>query len=132
MAVCTVGIMSWSRIVRMPVEFSVISCSYYRVVVPELKKPLMCRLQELQGVTPLPANCPSQAIVDVSENMRAKIFALFGKIGTSCCMLVDIIINLFTVTITCDFCRMCVGLKGRWALHSFIICMHCSGNKHLA
>ena len=29
----------------------------------------------------LPANCPSQAIVDVSENMRAKIYSLFCKIG---------------------------------------------------
>ena len=37
--------------------------------------------QEDQGVIPLPAACPSQAIVDVSENMRAKIYAIFGKIG---------------------------------------------------
>ena len=39
-------------------------------------------LQEKQGVIPLPANAPSQAIVDVSENMRAKIYALFCKLGT--------------------------------------------------
>ena len=39
-------------------------------------------LQEKQGVISLPATAPSQAIVDVSENMRAKIYALFCKLGT--------------------------------------------------
>ena len=43
----------------------------------------MGSLQEKQGVICLPASCPSQAIVDVSENMRAKIYALFCKIGTN-------------------------------------------------
>ena len=42
----------------------------------------MGELQEKQGFISLPANAPSQAIVDVSENMRAKIYALFCKIGT--------------------------------------------------
>ena len=41
----------------------------------------MGRLQEERGTVSLPANCPSQAIVDVSENMRAKIYSLFCKIG---------------------------------------------------
>jgi len=44
-------------------------------------KPLMGVLQEKQGVIPLPASNPSQSIVDVSENMRAKIYSIFGKIG---------------------------------------------------
>ena len=30
---------------------------------------------------PLPADRPSQAIVDVSENMRAKIYSMFCKLG---------------------------------------------------
>ncbi|XP_072017652.1 cilia- and flagella-associated protein 69-like isoform X2 [Amphiura filiformis] len=47
----------------------------------DTSKPLMGTLQEQAGVTSLPANCPSQSIVDVSENMRAKIYALFCKIG---------------------------------------------------
>ncbi len=51
------------------------------VDILDCKKPLMGTLQEQQGVIPLPASCPSQAIVDVSENMRAKIYALFCKIG---------------------------------------------------
>ena len=37
--------------------------------------------QAAQGIIPLPANCPSRAIVDVSENIRAKIYAIFCKIG---------------------------------------------------
>jgi hypothetical protein len=30
----------------------------------------------------LPSNVPSRAIVEVSENMRAKIYGLFCKLGT--------------------------------------------------
>jgi len=44
-------------------------------------RPLMGELQGSQGTIILPATCPSQAIVDVSENMRAKLYALFCKIG---------------------------------------------------
>lgn len=50
-------------------------------VSADVSKPLMGRLQEECGTVSLPANCPSQAIVDVSENMRAKIYSLFCKIG---------------------------------------------------
>jgi len=49
--------------------------------IADVKRPLIGELQEQQGIVPLPANCPSQAIVDVSENMRAKIYAIFCKIG---------------------------------------------------
>ena len=49
--------------------------------VADLKKPLMGTVQERQGVIPLPADRPSQAIVDVSENMRAKIYSMFCKLG---------------------------------------------------
>jgi len=41
----------------------------------------MGSLQERKGFIPLPASCLSQAIVDVSENMRAKIYSIFCKIG---------------------------------------------------
>ena len=41
----------------------------------------MGQFQENQGTMTLPASCPSQSIVDVSENMRAKLYALFCKIG---------------------------------------------------
>jgi len=41
----------------------------------------MGTVQERQGVIPLPADRPSQAIVDVSENMRAKLYSMFCKLG---------------------------------------------------
>lgn len=30
---------------------------------------------------PLPANCPTLAVMDVAENIRAKIYAVLGKLG---------------------------------------------------
>jgi hypothetical protein len=41
----------------------------------------MGELQASMGVVSQPAAHPSQSIVDVSENMRAKIYALFSKMG---------------------------------------------------
>ncbi|KAJ7389807.1 hypothetical protein OS493_028775 [Desmophyllum pertusum] len=49
--------------------------------ITDLKRPLIGTVQERQGVIPLPADRPSQAIVDVSENMRAKIYSMFCKLG---------------------------------------------------
>lgn len=49
--------------------------------ISDITKPLMGTLQEYQGVVALPASNPSQSIVDVSENMRAKLYSLFCKIG---------------------------------------------------
>lgn len=49
--------------------------------IADLQRPLMGTVQERQGVIPLPADRPSQAIVDVSENMRAKIYSMFCKLG---------------------------------------------------
>ena len=47
----------------------------------DIREPLITSLQTEQGVIPLAASCLSPAIVDVSENMRAKIFSLFCKMG---------------------------------------------------
>lgn len=47
----------------------------------DIDKPLMGRIQEERDTVSLPANCASQAIVDVSENMRAKIYSLFCTVG---------------------------------------------------
>lgn len=49
--------------------------------VSDAQQPLMGLHQERQGIRPLPAKCPSQAIVDVYENKRSKIYSLFCKIG---------------------------------------------------
>ncbi|KAJ1100804.1 hypothetical protein NDU88_005879 [Pleurodeles waltl] len=47
----------------------------------DIKKPLVGILQKEQGVIPMSANCPSSAIMDVAENMRAKIYSVFCKLG---------------------------------------------------
>ena len=60
-------------------EFGVNHLSFARIA--DLKRPLMGIVQERQGVIPLPADRPSQAIVDVSENMRAKLYSMFCKLG---------------------------------------------------
>lgn len=42
-------------------------------------QPLMGAEQSACGVPPIPSHCPSAAVLDVSENMRAKIYALCCK-----------------------------------------------------
>lgn len=49
--------------------------------IADTKRPLMGKYQEEAGIPSLPSSHPSQAIVDVSENMRAKVYAIFCKIG---------------------------------------------------
>jgi hypothetical protein len=51
-----------------------------RLFCADVSKPLIGRIQEERGTVSLPANCASQSIVDVSENMRAKIYSLFCKV----------------------------------------------------
>ncbi|XP_011888618.1 PREDICTED: cilia- and flagella-associated protein 69 isoform X3 [Cercocebus atys] len=46
----------------------------------DTKKPLFTSFQEEHKIIPLPANCPSIAVMDVSENIRAKIYAILGKL----------------------------------------------------
>ena len=46
--------------------------------------PLVGAEQSRQGMPPLPANQPSPSIMDVTENMRAKIYALCTKLGFQC------------------------------------------------
>ena len=49
--------------------------------VSDVNQPLVGAHQASMELTPLPASQPSLAIVEVSENMRAKLYALFCKIG---------------------------------------------------
>ncbi|XP_014677258.1 PREDICTED: cilia- and flagella-associated protein 69-like [Priapulus caudatus] len=49
--------------------------------IADVFKPLMGKDQEQQEVVLLPASCPSAAVVDVSENVRAKIYSLFTIVG---------------------------------------------------
>nr|XP_060638275.1 cilia- and flagella-associated protein 69 isoform X3 [Anolis sagrei ordinatus] len=49
--------------------------------IVDTKKPLMSQFQKTQEVIPMPANCPTIAIMDVAENMRAKIYCIICKLG---------------------------------------------------
>uniref|UniRef100_A0A8D0H5C5 Cilia and flagella associated protein 69 n=1 Tax=Sphenodon punctatus TaxID=8508 RepID=A0A8D0H5C5_SPHPU len=49
--------------------------------IVDVKKPLVSRFQEQQEVTPMPANCPTFDIMEVSENTRAKIYSILFRLG---------------------------------------------------
>lgn len=44
-------------------------------------QPLMGVEQSASGVPPIPSRFPSAAVIDVTENMRAKIYILCCKMG---------------------------------------------------
>ncbi|XP_074670985.1 cilia- and flagella-associated protein 69 [Strix aluco] len=52
---------------------------YGRIV--DMKRPIASSLQKQQEVVPMPASCPSFAIMEISENIRAKIYSLLCKLG---------------------------------------------------
>ncbi|KAK6324004.1 hypothetical protein J4Q44_G00063430 [Coregonus suidteri] len=53
---------------------------YGRISDP--KKPILCYYQEEEDAqVSLPANRPSAAVMDVSENLRSKIYSVFCKLG---------------------------------------------------
>ena len=45
------------------------------------QQPLVGAEQNACGVPPIPSHCPSASIIDVTENMRAKVYALCCKLG---------------------------------------------------
>ncbi|NXF87402.1 CFA69 protein, partial [Eubucco bourcierii] len=49
--------------------------------IVDMKQPMAGSFQRQQEVVPLPATCPSFAIMEVSENARAKLYCLFCKLG---------------------------------------------------
>uniref|UniRef100_A0A4W3JM40 Cilia and flagella associated protein 69 n=1 Tax=Callorhinchus milii TaxID=7868 RepID=A0A4W3JM40_CALMI len=49
--------------------------------IVDAKKPLIGIIQEQQGIVSLPAKTQSAAVIDVSENLRAKIYSIFCKLG---------------------------------------------------
>jgi len=51
--------------------------------VSDSQKPLLGQIQDAQSTVSLPASCPSPAVVDVSENIRSKLYAIFSKMGMS-------------------------------------------------
>uniref|UniRef100_A0A8C5X1A7 Cilia and flagella associated protein 69 n=1 Tax=Malurus cyaneus samueli TaxID=2593467 RepID=A0A8C5X1A7_9PASS len=51
---------------------------YGRIVDP--KRPIATSFQKQQKVIPVPSNCPSFAIMEISESIRAKVYSLFCKL----------------------------------------------------
>ncbi|XP_063003583.1 cilia- and flagella-associated protein 69 [Elgaria multicarinata webbii] len=49
--------------------------------IVDTKKPLVGQFQRKQEVIPVPASCPTIAVMDVAENMRAKIYCIICKLG---------------------------------------------------
>ncbi|KFV95879.1 Uncharacterized protein C7orf63, partial [Eurypyga helias] len=49
--------------------------------IVDMKGPIASSFQKQQEVIPMPANCPSFAILEISENIRAKIYSLLCKLG---------------------------------------------------
>ncbi|NWV80421.1 CFA69 protein, partial [Dasyornis broadbenti] len=49
--------------------------------IVDIKRPIATSFQKQQKVIPLPANCPSFAVLEISESIRAKIYSLFCKLG---------------------------------------------------
>lgn len=72
--------------------------------IADITKPLMGALQEFQGVVPLPASNPSQSIVDVSENMRAKLYSLFCKIGKFLSTKDNLVFSMFNWILSVGIC----------------------------
>ncbi|XP_025930195.1 cilia- and flagella-associated protein 69 [Apteryx rowi] len=60
-------------------ELGVRRDQYGRIV--DMKRPIVSSLQKEQEVIPMPANCPSFAIIEISENIRAKLYLLLCKLG---------------------------------------------------
>ncbi|XP_017584746.1 PREDICTED: uncharacterized protein LOC103612345 isoform X4 [Corvus brachyrhynchos] len=50
-------------------------------MIVDIKKPIATSFQRQQKVIPVPANCPTFAIMEISESIRAKIYSLFCKLG---------------------------------------------------
>ncbi|NWT49598.1 CFA69 protein, partial [Erythrocercus mccallii] len=49
--------------------------------IVDTKRPIVTSFQKQQKVIPLPASCPSFAIMEISESIRAKVYSLFCKLG---------------------------------------------------
>ncbi|NWT90022.1 CFA69 protein, partial [Lanius ludovicianus] len=50
-------------------------------MIVDIKRPIATSFQKEQKVIPVPASCPTFAIMEISESIRAKIYSLFCKLG---------------------------------------------------
>ncbi|NXI28777.1 CFA69 protein, partial [Sterrhoptilus dennistouni] len=49
--------------------------------IVDTKRPIVTSFQKQQKIIPLPASCPSFAIMEISESIRAKVYSLFCRLG---------------------------------------------------
>ncbi|POI31822.1 hypothetical protein CIB84_004427, partial [Bambusicola thoracicus] len=49
--------------------------------IADVKTPIAGSFQKEQEIIPMPSSCPSFAIVEISENIRAKLYSLLCKLG---------------------------------------------------
>uniref|UniRef100_A0A8C3L6F5 Cilia and flagella associated protein 69 n=1 Tax=Chrysolophus pictus TaxID=9089 RepID=A0A8C3L6F5_CHRPC len=49
--------------------------------IADVKRPIAGSFQKEQEIIPMPSSCPSFAIVEISENIRAKLYSLLCKLG---------------------------------------------------
>lgn len=50
-------------------------------IIADVTSPLLTKQQDDQGIISLPVTTASPSIVDVSDNLRAKIYSMFNKLG---------------------------------------------------
>ncbi|NXB01595.1 CFA69 protein, partial [Cnemophilus loriae] len=50
-------------------------------MIVDTKRPIVTSFQKQQKVIPVPASCPTFAIMETSESIRAKVYSLFCKLG---------------------------------------------------
>ncbi|NXK57589.1 CFA69 protein, partial [Sylvietta virens] len=49
--------------------------------IVDAKRPIVTSFQKQQKVIPVPGSCPSFAIMEIAESIRAKVYSLFCKLG---------------------------------------------------
>eukprot|EP00076_Gallus_gallus_P009129 XP_004939333.1 cilia- and flagella-associated protein 69 isoform X2 [Gallus gallus] len=49
--------------------------------IADVKRPIAGSFQKEQEIIPMPSSCPSFAIIEISENIRAKLYSLLCKLG---------------------------------------------------
>lgn len=55
--------------------------AFFTFLIEDPEKPILCPHQEEDIDRSPPVNVPSAAVLEISENMRAKIYSIFCKLG---------------------------------------------------
>lgn len=60
---------------------SLLISAFFTFLIQDPEKPILCPHQEEDIDRSPPVNVPSAAVLEISENMRAKIYSIFCKLG---------------------------------------------------